>query len=278
VSSGAFPLPPFDLATRVGSLDNTANPWELYEAIGRASRDDLLAALPVGFSLEGRRILDFGCGAGRTLRHFIEAGSPGEFWGCDIDAASVAWLRDTLSPPLHPFVNGELPPLAQPDEMFDLIYCVSVFTHLSRSWSAWLIELHRVLRPEGLMLVTFMGEGESQTIAGEEWNEDAVGMLTLRSGQPWSNGGPMILHSPWWIREHWGRLFDIVSLSPYGFPARGSGTGHGLVVMRKKEVNLTPIELEALSDDPREAESLARNINHLVRELETLRHATEIDA
>ena len=78
----------------------------------------------------------------------------------------MAWLEESLAPPLHPFLNGELPPLDQPDEMFDLVYCVSVFTHLSRSWSDWPIELHRVLKPGGLMLATFMGEGESQESPG----------------------------------------------------------------------------------------------------------------
>ena len=81
----------------------------------------------------------------------------------------------------------------------------------------------------------------------------------------------MILHSPWWIREHWGRLFDILSLRPYGFPGAIGKGGHGLVPMRKKDVRLTPSELEAPSADPREATALAHNVDHLMRELETLR-------
>lgn len=266
-----LPLPPYELATRVGSLEDTPDPWAHYAMIGQASKADLLAALPQGFSLEGKRILDFGCGAGRTLRHFIADGSPGEFWGCDIDAASVAWLEEFLSPPLHPFVNGELPPLDQPDEMFDLIYCVSVFTHLTRSWSAWLLELHRLLKPGGLLVVTFMGEGQSLVVAAEEWDEEKVGMLTLRPGQSWGDGGPMVLHSPWWIREHWGRPFDLLSLTPAGFPGVGPDRGHGVATMRKREIDLTRADLEAPSSDPRESTALAHNVNHLMRELEELR-------
>ena len=36
----------------------------------------------------GARVLDFGCGAGRLLRHFVGDAEDGEFWGCDIDVPS----------------------------------------------------------------------------------------------------------------------------------------------------------------------------------------------
>lgn len=268
---GDIPFPPLERANLAGSLREADDPWALYEATGRAIRQDLIAALPTGYSLEGRRVLDFGCGAGRALRHFVRSGPDAEFWGCDIDAESVGWLQEHLSPPLHLFANDELPPLDRPDESFDLVYAVSVFTHLSRSWSAWLLELHRLLRPEGLLLATFMGEGWCQEIAGESWDEDRMGMLTLRPGQGWELGGPMILHSPWWIREYWGRLFDVVSLSPHGFPGTDLNAGQGIVVLRRKEVRITQAELEALSDDPREATALAHNVDLLMQELEELR-------
>lgn len=270
-----MPLPPLDCAHRVGSLREADDPWALYDEIGRAIRADLLAALPDGYSLGGRRVLDFGCGAGRSLRHFVESDPDAELWGCDIDEPSIDWLRQHLSPPLHVFANGELPPLDRPDESFDVVFAVSVFTHLARSWSAWLLELHRVLKPGGLLLATFMGEGWCREFTGEEWDEDRVGMLTLRPGQAWDEGGPMILHSGWWIREHWGRLFDVVSLDPYGFPEKEPGDGQGMAVLRKKDVRLTAADLEARSDDPREAASLAYNVELLTRELEELRPAAK---
>jgi SAM-dependent methyltransferase len=273
VDPAEIPLPPYELATRVGCLDDAPDPWATYEWIGRASRDDLLAALPDEFSLEGRRILDFGCGAGRTLRHLIADGPAAELWGCDIDIPSIEWMQRSLSPAVNAFVNGEAPPLDQPDETFDLIYCVSVFTHLTRYWSGWLLELHRLLKPDGLLVASFMGEGQSEVVAGEEWDEERVGMLVLRPGQAWDAGGPMVLHSPWWIREHWGRLFDILALTPHGFPGVPAGQGHGLATMRKRDVRQSETELEAPSRDPREVTALAHNADHLMRELEELRPA-----
>ncbi len=267
------PLQPFQLASRVGSLAEAEDPWAFYDWLGRDMHERLVAALPDGYSLEGRKVLDFGCGAGRTLRHFIDAEPTAELLGCDIDAPSIDWVQEHLSPPVHAFRNDESPPLRQPDDTFDVIYCVSVFTHLARSWSAWLVELHRVLKPGGLLLATFMGEGESRRIAQEDWDDDRVGMLILNPGQPWDAGGPMIMHSPWWIREHWGRLFEVVSLSPHAATGSQPPAGHGIVTLRKTDVRLTPADLERPSDDPREARALAHAVDRLARELEMLRPA-----
>ena len=48
-----------------------------------------------------------------------------------------------------------------------------------------------------------------EAVAGEPWDEASVGMNVYEAGQDWSLGGPMVLHSPWWIEAHWGRLFDV---------------------------------------------------------------------
>jgi SAM-dependent methyltransferase len=268
-SAEGLPMPPLEIASRSGSLQHdNRDPSELYEAVGSTARRELMAAIPPGFDIRGRRILDFGCGAGRVLRHFIREGPGAEYWGCDINEESIEWLTANLSPPLHVFVNEELPPLPQPDASFDLIYCVSVFTHLDRSWSQWMVELHRVLAPDGLLLATFLGEGRWGDFAEEPWDEDRVGMMTLRAGQSWELGGPMVFHSPWWIREHWGRLFDVVDLRPAGFAASEPGGDHGLAVLRRRDVQVRPADLELPGEDPRETIALSHNIDRLIGELE----------
>ena len=102
----AAPFPPLDLANRVGSLEGAEDPYAYYDAVGRRTREDIVAALPADWSFESRSVLDFGCGAGRTLRHFLPETASAEVWGCDIDADSVAWIQRELSPPLQVFQNG----------------------------------------------------------------------------------------------------------------------------------------------------------------------------
>jgi SAM-dependent methyltransferase len=271
----AFPYPPLPLANRVGSLEQAPEPLAYYDEIGQQTRSEIISRLPSDWTFAGKRILDFGCGAGRTLRHFAGEAADAEICGCDLDRPSIDWLSENLCPPFHVFLNNADPPLDQPDASFDLIWGISVFTHLTDNWSEWLVELHRVLRTNGLLYLTFMGRGMSEIVAGEPWDEANTGMNVLKYGQSWDLGGPMVMHSPWWIEEHWGRGFEIVSLSEDGFACPPS-TGHGSVLMRKRDVAVTPETFARVDPrDVRESDALMHNISQLRTEAETLRAGSE---
>ena len=274
MSARDLPLPPLEMAGRVGSLEGAPDPYEYYDHVGQRTREDLEALLPDDWSWEGKRVLDFGCGAGRTLRHFAPEAERAEIWGCDIHAESVEWIAANLVPPFHVFQNGESPPLDRPDGSFDLIWCVSVFTHLTDTWSAWMLELRRVLTADGLLIVTFMGEGMAQFL-GREWDEERTGMHVLQLGQPWDLGGPMVLHSPWWIREHWGRAFDVLDVRPHGFATQPQD-GQGSVLLRNNGVPLTEAELERVEvGDERELRALQANLETMADEVRELRRGAD---
>src|SRR5262249_12076302 len=159
---------------------------------------------------EGKRVLDFGCGVGRVLRQFLPETEAAEFYGCDLDAPSVEWLQQSFSPPFQIFETSERAGLPQEDGVFDLIYAFSVYTHFTDNWAEWLLEHHRVLADGGILFATFLGEGMLEPLTGETWEEGLIGMNPLLHGFPWDNGGPLAFNSPWWLRAHWGRAFDIV--------------------------------------------------------------------
>lgn len=252
------------------------DPEQAYLELGRATRQALERLLPVDWSWTGKRVLDFGCGAGRALRHFLPEAGSAEFWGADIDRASIEWNCAHLTPPLHFTLNDETPPFALPDAKFDLIYAISVFSHLSDHWSAWLVELNRVLAPGGRIILTFMGEGMSQRIANKPWVEADVGMSVYLPGHTWENGGPMVLLSPWWIREHWGRLFEIESLLPRNFAGDQAIYGvhdHGVAVLKKTDRIVSIAELERPC--PGELRTLDLELRRLRADAANLRHNLE---
>jgi SAM-dependent methyltransferase len=259
--------PPAELIRRVGWSIHSRDPQEVYEQRGREQWEFTCSLLPEDWSFAGRRVLDFGCGIGRMLRNGAEHDPAGEYWGCDIDARSIAWLEQNASPPLHVFRAPELPPTSLPDAHFDLIYAYSVFTHLSDSWSAWLVELHRLLKDDGILVATVVGPGQTDFM-GLPIGEDDVGMNVFAPYTPWDGGGPLIFHSRWWLRAHWGRLFDITELRAGARPGPPPLYGQGVVVMRKRPGALTIAELERPQrDEPREWSALHNNIASLSREL-----------
>lgn len=271
----SLPLPPRDLLRRIGPMGDE-DPAGVYEETGRMHRQLLENVLPDDWTWQGKRVLDFGCGVGRVLRQFAPEAGDAEFRGCDLDRPSLDWLEANLSPPFEFFESGESPGLPQEDGSFDLVYAFSVYTHFTDNWAGWLREHHRVLADGGLLFATFLGRGMLEPLTGEEWDEDRIGMNPLMHGYPWDRGGPIAINSPWWLRAHWGRAFEIVELLPVieeGVPS------HGVVLARKKPVEVTVEELTALEpDEPRELRSIQHHVEQLADETTRLRIAHEIQA
>lgn len=257
----AIPVPPLQLANRVCSLEGRGDPMQAYDALGAEARAALLRLLPDEWSFRNKRALDFGCGAGRTLRHFLAEAADGEFWGSDIDEASIAWLKENLSPPLHVLQNRPDPPLGLEYGTFDLIWALSVFTHLTDNSLPWLLELHRLLAPGGYLIATYMGRFNGEVFTHEPWDEDQIGMNVLRPDQGWEAGGPMVLMSDWWVHEHWGRAFTIRATEPQMH-------GQTWVLLEKHDVELTVAGLQAPADDPREFAALRHNVRQVQRDRE----------
>jgi SAM-dependent methyltransferase len=261
---------------RVGWDLHSRDPGEVYLARGSEQWALVKSLLPEGFELRGRRVLDFGSGAGRIVRHALAEVPQADYWACDIDERSVAWMAANLAPPLHPFRVAAWPPAAQPGGHFGLIFSFSVFTHLLDEWSAWLLELHRMLADDGIAVITVFGPG-IDAHGDLPIHEEQTGMNFLYPGANWDEGGPLIVHSEWWLRAHWGRAFEILELragTPTGPPPL---YGQGAVVMRKRPGTFTVEELERWEpDEQREVAALRHNVTSLRGEGEELRAAIRI--
>lgn len=141
---------------RIRTTGTTDVQW--FHEGGALSADTVREAV-VGLGLDMRqfdRILDFGCGSGRVLRHWRDLERV-EIYGTDYQPRLIEECRRVV-PFVHLSVNGLEPPLHFADAFFDLIYSFSVFTHLDeRQQLAWRDEIRRVLKPGGVLVMSTQG-------------------------------------------------------------------------------------------------------------------------
>ena len=131
-----------------------------YLTSGKAERDAIgRVCAQHGIELESARdILDWGCSTGRVLRHFADLPNETRLWGCDIDEGSIDWAQRHLEGRFRYFSTTLEPKLPVADNSFDFLYGISIFTHISHNIDTWLMELRRVIRPGGAVLVTVHDE------------------------------------------------------------------------------------------------------------------------
>jgi cyclopropane fatty-acyl-phospholipid synthase-like methyltransferase len=165
-------------------------------------------------------VLDFGCGSGRTLRWWAQHPQRPLLHGTDIDRAALRWVRRHL--PVETCRNDPLPPLQYADGSFDVIYSISVFTHLDERYQdAWLAELKRVLKRDGVALMTVRSELDNArlplALQEQVRQRGIVFHVDGLSEQFFPEFYQSTYHSADYIERHWGGLFRILGKIPMGY-------------------------------------------------------------
>lgn len=218
-AASGVPIPPSGLLLVTGASTDVS--WFLESGV--ATTSSFTTALErIGRPIESfSSILDFGCGCGRVLRQWqtLAGGGP-RIFGTDYNEKLVHWCQRHLS-----FVdvqkNELTPPLRYADASFDLCYAVSVFTHLpEETQDEWLVELRRVIKPEGILLVTLSGEGDLSRVRFSEQQRFGRGELVVVDGDFAGTNMCGAYHPEQYVREHWAHYFTVIDFLPRG--AKGS--------------------------------------------------------
>jgi ubiquinone/menaquinone biosynthesis C-methylase UbiE len=103
-------------------------------------------------------VLDFGCGSGRMTRWFKTFLDCENVYGTDIDSLRASWCANHLGDYGRFWTSTTHPHLPIMDSTFDLVVCGSIFTHIDDLSEAWLLEMARTMKRNGLLYVTIHDE------------------------------------------------------------------------------------------------------------------------
>lgn len=219
VASDGYEIPPARLRTLVAGTADI----EWFLEYGATSARSMQAMLQRhGVDLRSfRTILDFGCGCGRVLRH-LSGLEHSHLHGCDYNPDLVRWCQDHL--PFASVDRNELvPQLDYPEHHFDFIYALSVFTHLPETLQrAWALELARVLKPGGYLLITTQGESFLPHLTQAEREQFERGELIVRHDSVAGTNLCAVFHPLAYVQH---RLFNELEIIDIASSARGETHG-----------------------------------------------------
>jgi len=192
-----------------------------------------------GVHLKNLTILDFACGPGRVINEFSGFTESCALYGSDIDAEAIAWAQSNLSDVALFSTNMATARTRYASDMFDAIYCVSLFTHLDeQAQDEWLGEMARLLKPNGVFITTTHGCCAMDSCTPRELADlqrDGIVYRVDRKGKFKVDGLPdfyqTTFHAVDYVKKHWGRFLSVVD------HIEGGLNGHqDIVVMRKSRV------------------------------------------
>ena len=148
------------------------NPIRDYLADGWRTLAELMLLLEqVGQPLtQCQSVLEFASGHGRFTRHLVKALGAPRVTVSDVVVDAVDFSRGAFG--VQGFASQSKPEDVQWPQRYDLVFVLSLFSHLPQSsWTRWLRQLWRAVSPGGLLVFTTHGD-EAARRAGVTLDEN----------------------------------------------------------------------------------------------------------
>jgi SAM-dependent methyltransferase len=186
-----------------------------------------------------RKVLDFGCGCGRVLRHLrrVKTRHGVDLYGTDCNVMAVQWCQRFLD--FAEFDKNALhPPLRYADGTFDLIYAFSILTHLTEDLQkAWMNEFRRILTRAGHLILSVHGDmyidQNLHVLSPSEIAEYRRGHLVIKETEMVGTNFCGALHPEEYVRSSLAVGFRVIDFVPGG--ARGCPPQDVYLLQRETE-------------------------------------------
>jgi len=131
--------------------------------------------------LKNVKILEWGCGPARIIRHLpVLLDKSCDIFGTDYNLSTIDWCKKNI--PNVTFTTNNLePPLNFQSNFFNIVYANSVLTHLSEEMHfAWFLELRRISKKGGIMFLTTHGDNCKPRLSSRELERYETGKIVIR--------------------------------------------------------------------------------------------------
>ena len=149
-----------------------------------AEHADLLALLP---EVDGRRVLDLGCGAGQLARHLATLGAA-EVVGIDVSERMLALARAEWAHPRVTYRRGALEDVAFPAARFDLVVS-SLVLHYVDDYRGLVVRIAGWLAAGGVLVYSTEHPIYTARLPGDGWVLDDTGRRTRWSLDRYADEG-----------------------------------------------------------------------------------------
>lgn len=194
--------------------------WKTYYDMGLRHSDLISDLLREHVPEKEIKICEWGCGPARVIRHLekISGFEKIELFGTDYNDNSINWCDKNIRN-VHFLKNSLEPPLPLENEIFDCVYAISIFTHLSeRLHYAWIKELFRTIKPNGILIFTTHGDLCAKRLLPAEKAIYDSGSLVIKGQIKEGKKNFVVFHPPQFIKRK--LLKDYVVIKHINNPAQ----------------------------------------------------------
>ncbi len=142
--------------------------YDKYYYGGKETAEWIFNHLKKHINLKKTKVLDWGCGPARILRHVPNIIKDSTIFGSDYNKEYVDWCTKNI-PNIIVKKNNLAPQLSFNDNYFNVIYSISIFTHLSEKMHhEWMRELNRVSKKDAVLFITTHGNASKSRLSPQE--------------------------------------------------------------------------------------------------------------
>lgn len=205
----SFQVPPAWLAYRAYGHTN----WHDYYQTGKEHASFMSDLIEKNSPNTALAICELGCGTARILRHIRKFFNDRavSLYGFDDNLESVAWCNEHIEGITFKH-NTLMPPLAHEADAFDSLYCVSMFTRLSKQMQfEWIKEISRVVKPNGVIILTTNGDLTKPRLLQHEREAYERGELVVHDTVEDGKRAYVAYHPSVFVRNELLGNFQIIS-------------------------------------------------------------------